>query len=122
MGKRYFEDFEVGKKLDAGKYKVSRNEVVEFAQKWDPQPIHIDDESTRSPHGGIIAPGCYIISVAILLVNGVDAKPEVIAAIGWDEIRFHLPVRPGDELGLTIECIDKRDSENKLNGGINYEK
>ncbi len=42
----------------------------------------------------------------------------MIAGLGYDELRFHAPVRPGDELQLRQEWLAKRESESKSDRGI----
>ena len=55
---RWFEDYEVGGTYQLGSFSLSEAEIVEFAQRFDPQPFHIDPDAARaSPYGGIIASG-----------------------------------------------------------------
>ena len=41
----YFEDLQVGAETEFGSYQVTREEVLEFARKYDPQPFHVSDEA-----------------------------------------------------------------------------
>ena len=116
---KYLEDFIVGEEIDVGQYDIVKEEMIAFASKWDPQPIHIDEEAAkRSAFKGLIAPGCYLIALSIALINKAPSRPNIIAAIGWDEIRFLEPVRPGDRLYLTWECLEARPSESKPDRGV----
>ncbi len=102
-----------------GDYTVSEDAIVDYAREWDPQPFHVDKEAAeKSIFRSLTAAGCHIISIAIKLINLSDFNPSLIAAIGWDELRFHNPVRPGDRLSLTIECLEARASESKPDRGI----
>ncbi len=116
---KYFEDYHIGEKMTWGDYIVSEDAIVDFAKEWDPQPFHVDKEAAeKSIFGGLTAAGCHVISISIKLINLSDFNPNLIAAIGWDELRFHNPVRPGDRLSLTIECLEARESESKPDRGI----
>ena len=116
---KYFEDYQIGDKTTEGDFEVEKEEIVEFAKKWDPQHFHIDEVAAKdSIYGGLTASGCHVISIAMSLVEKSDAKPKVIGAIGWDELRFPNPVRPGDRLTLALECIEARPSKSKPDRGI----
>ena len=117
---KYFEDIQVGDAETVGEYEVTEKEMVEFAQKWDPLPIHIDAvEAEKSTHGGIIASGQYTLAVKQKLYTQTEFIGDaVIGAIGWDEVRFANPVRPGHRLSLIAECIDKRASQSRLDRGV----
>jgi len=118
--KRYFEDIRIGDTETAGAYEVTEGEMVEFARKWDPLPIHIDPVAAqRSPHGGLIASGQYTLAVKQKLYTQTGfIGAAVIGAIGWEEVRFLNPVRPGHRLSLTSECIDKRESKSRADRGV----
>src|SRR6266705_3445544 len=51
----YFEDLEVGAETYFGSYEVTREEVLEFARKYDPQPFHVSDEEAEKTHFGRLA-------------------------------------------------------------------
>ena len=116
----YFEDIQVGDAETVGEYEVTEMEMVEFAQKWDPLPIHIDAvAANKSTHGGLIASGQYTLAVKQKLYAQTKFIGDaVIGAIGWDEVRFVNPVRPGHSLSLTAECIEKSASESRPDRGV----
>jgi len=116
---RFFEEIELNKKEKMGEYRVSEEEVIEFGKKWDPQPFHIDKEAAKAfPYGGIIAPNGYTMSIITLLAAQSDLRMATIGLLGYDELRFPNPVRPGDLLTMTSECIEKRESKSNSNNGI----
>jgi len=118
---RYLEDFEVGMVHSSGRYTVTQEEIVRFAGEFDPQPFHIDGEmAAASVFGGLTASGAHIVALQLKLIHESDLgrNDAVLAGLGWDEVRFPEPVRPGDTLSLTIECIGKRISESKPDRGI----
>jgi acyl dehydratase len=116
---RYFEDYRIGEQTDIGNHLVTKEEIIEFASKWDPQPIHIDENAAKSSiFGGIIAAGCHLVAIAIRLISLSDIGASVIAAAGWDEVRFLNPVRPGDRLSLKVECVEAKPCKSKPDRGI----
>lgn len=116
---KHFDDFEVSKKTTVGEYLVTKEEIIEFASKWDPQPFHVDEDAAlRSPFKGLIACSAHIISIAIKLMDSKEVKTNVVAGLGWNEVRFPNPVRPGDRLSATVECLTKRESQSKPDRGI----
>tara|TARA_B100000315_G_scaffold104284_1_gene95528 strand:- start:953 stop:1426 length:474 start_codon:yes stop_codon:yes gene_type:complete len=114
-----YEDFKVGQKLELGTHQLGRDEIIEFAKEWDPMPFHIDEKAgEESPHGGLIASGSHLIAIRIKLIQSDGINPYVIAAMGWDEVRFLRPGRPDDLLTLISECLEKRSSKSKPDRGI----
>jgi acyl dehydratase len=116
---KHFEDFHLGEDTTVGNYLVTTDEIIEFARKWDPQPFHVDEEAAKqSIFGGLIACGCHLVSISILLENESLTKPNIIAGLGWDHLRFPNPVRPGDKLSLTVVCLEKRELKSRAEQGI----
>lgn len=110
---RFYEDIEVGESARIGSRTVTKEEIVEFAEKYDPQPIHVDEAAAaESIYGGLIASGWQTIAVCMrMLVDELVTDQASMGARGADELRWIRPVRPGDSLSLTTEVIDKRPSE-----------
>jgi acyl dehydratase len=113
----YFEDVVPGTTLHAGPYIIPEQELLAFAAAWDPMPMHTD-KAYAEKHGGLTAPGTYLLAVKLKLVHSLPLRRTVIASIGYDEVRFHRAVRPGESLHLVLEWIDKRRSESKPDRGI----
>ena len=113
---RYFEDVEVGEvyELD-GRYEVTEAEVTEFAEKYDPQPFHLDEEAAReSIFGSLAASGWHTASMCMrLLVDGFLEPETSMGARGVDELRWKRPVYPGDTLRVEVEVLEKRESESR---------
>jgi len=116
----YFEEVEVGKLRAAGPYLVSRNEIIEFAKKYDPQPFHINEEAAaRSVFAGLTASAAHTFAILISLLSRTQPfSLRVLAGLGWDELRLPIPVRPGDELDLEVAVLEKRESKSKIDRGI----
>ncbi len=112
----YFEDIEVGKKSSFGHYEVTREEVLEFAQKYDPQPFHLDDEAAAQTHfGRLSASGWHTCAMTMrMLVENMKVNQQAgLGSPGVDEIRWLKPVYPGDTLRVESEILSKRQSQSK---------
>jgi acyl dehydratase len=119
MGKnRYLEDFEVGETLELGSCRVTREEILEFARRYDPQPFHVDEAAARqSIYGGLIASGWHTTAMLMrLLVDGM-AGVNSMGSPGTDEIRWLKPVRPGDTLTARAVVLDVVPSRSKPDRG-----
>ncbi|MFB6111407.1 MAG: MaoC family dehydratase [Halobacteriaceae archaeon] len=117
---RYFEDLTVGADWDLGTVTADREEMLEFARRFDPQPVHTDPEAARdSPFGELIASGWYTASLCMRpLVDRVLRGSAALGAVGMDELRWPVPVRAGDELTLTGGVVGKRRSESEPGRGV----
>jgi len=117
---KYFEDFRVGQTVKGKQYyEVTREEIIEFARKWDPHSFHMDDSAAGdSIFKGLTAPATLVIAIASWLWHTLESKPALVAGLGWDYVQFAAPVRPGDRLSFAFECVDARPSESKPDCGI----
>jgi acyl dehydratase len=112
----YFEDLVVGTKSAFGHYEVTREEVIEFAQKYDPQPFHLDDEAAAKTHFGRLAASGWhttAMTMAMVVANILDTKQAGLGSPGIDELRWLKPVYPGDTLRCETELLEKRQSVSK---------
>ncbi len=113
---RYFEDIEIGDvyELD-GEYQVTRTEIKEFAEQYDPQPFHLDEEAAEdSLFGSLAASGWHTASMCMRLLVEEFLNPETsMGARGIDSLRWKHPVYPGDTLRVEVEILDKRVSESR---------
>lgn len=119
----YFEDLEVGAADRFGRYEVTREEVIAFASRYDPQDFHLDDEAAAaSVFGKVAASGWHTCSMAMRMI--VDYWKETgnskasMGGLGMDELRWPRPVYPGDVLRCETEIIEKRASLSKPEMGI----
>ncbi|QZX99339.1 MaoC family dehydratase [Halobaculum rubrum] len=105
----YYEDVEVGAVETHGDYEVTREEVLSFAERYDPQWFHTDPDraAEESPYGGVIASGWHTAAMTMrLLVEGTLADAATVGAKGVDELRWPVPVRPGDTLRIENEVLE----------------
>ena len=113
---QYFEDIEIGRKQAFGRYDVTRDEVLEFARKYDPQPFHLSDEAAATTHFGRISASGWHTSAMVMamLVENLKANKQAgLGSPGLDELRWHKPVYPGDTLRCETEVIEKRRSKSR---------
>lgn len=112
----YFEDLEVGAETDFGTYEVTREEVLEFAGKYDPQPFHLSDEEAAKTHFGRVAASGWHTAAMVMAVIArkvVGEKQAGLGSPGIDELRWLKPVYPGDTLHIRGKILDKRESRSK---------
>jgi len=119
---RYFEDLEVGATYEVGDYTVTKDEIVAFAEQFDPQPFHVDEEAAReSMFGELVASGLHTLCLSVRLFVTRFVLPEDglanMGGIGMDELRWHQPVYPGDTLRIRIEVADKTPSDSREDRG-----
>ncbi|MFF5263938.1 MaoC family dehydratase [Actinomadura viridis] len=117
---RYFEDYRPGAVYEYGYITVTEEEILEFARRFDPQPMHIDPAFAASgPFGGLIASGWHTSAIGMrLLVDHYISRVAGLASPGVDELRWPSPVRPGDSLRLRTTIMDARPSRSKPDRGI----
>jgi len=113
---QYFEDLEVGAETYFGSYVVTREEVLEFARKYDPQPFHLSDEEAAKTHFGRIAASGWhtcAMTMAVLARYVVKHEQAGLGSPGIDELRWRRPVYPGDTLHVRSTIVDKAPSRSK---------
>jgi acyl dehydratase len=115
----YLEDVQLGLPKKEGQYLLPREEVIEFARKWDPQPWHLDDEAAAKTIFGRIS-ACYSHVFAILskLTGEREDELVIVAGLGFEEMFMKKPAYPGDVLQLESEYLEKRASRSKPDRGI----
>ena len=118
---RYFEDIAIGEKTSFGRYPVTRDEVIEFASKYDPQPFHLSDEAAAQTHfGRLSASGWHTCAMVMAMVveSLKEQRQAGLGSPGIDELKWLKPVYPGDTLRCETEIIEKRASRSRPDMGI----
>jgi acyl dehydratase len=117
---QYFEDYPVGAVFEGGRVEVSEADILDFARRWDPQAMHVDKAAaTAGRFGGLIASGWHTGAIMMRLLTEVFISPECsLASPGVDELRWLLPVRPGDALRLKVTVLEARRSRSKPDQGV----
>ena len=120
-GIAYYEDLEVGQKSSFGHYEVTREEVLDFAQKYDPQPFHLSDEAAAKTHfGRLAASGWHTAAMQMNMLVKEWSQHSVasLGSPGLDELKWMKPVYPGDTLRVESELIEKRRSASRPEMGL----
>ena len=118
---KYFDDLSVGDETEFGHYDVTREEVIEFARKYDPQPFHLSDEAAARTHfGRIAASGWHTCAMTMAVIARFVVKDEQagLGSPGVDELRWLKPVYPGDRITVRGSIIEKIPSRSKPEIGV----
>ena len=112
----YFEDLEIGAETYFGSYEVTREEVLDFARKYDPQPFHLSDEAAAKTHFGRLAASGWhtcAMTMAVIARKVVEQEQAGLGSPGVDELRWLKPVFPGDTLHVRSKIVEKTPSRSK---------
>jgi len=117
---RYFEDYLADSVYELGSIAVEQEEMISFARRFDPQVFHIDPESAKETiYGGLIASGWHTAGLMMRLFSEhFLSKVASLGSPGVDELRWHKPVRPGDELSARVTVLETKRSRSKPDRGI----
>ncbi len=118
---QYFEDIEVGSTARFGAYPVTREEVIAFAEKYDPQPFHLSDEAAAATHFGRLSASGWHTCAMVMSMTVANLKKNRQAGLGSpgiDELKWVKPVYPGDTLRCETEVLEKRRSASRPEMGI----
>ena len=117
---QYFEDFRPGMVSGTGGVTVTEAEIIRFARDFDPQPMHTDPQAARAITGGLIASGWHTAALTMrMLVGNPSYNPAPgTLGLGFDKLRWRLPVRPGDRLRVRMEVVEVRPSESRPDRGV----
>src|SRR5688572_12025005 len=120
MTGRYLEDFEPGQTFGSGRICIDAERIKTFAAEFDPQPFHLDERAAAdSIFRGLAASGWHTAAITMRLLVESDLKPAGgIVGAGFDELRWPRPVRPGDELRVECEVLERRASKSRPDQGI----
>lgn len=117
----YWDDIEVGARKAFGRYEVDRDAVIDFAEKFDPQPFHLSDEAAARTHFKRLAASGWhtaAMMMAMTVESMSGAEPSAgLGAAGIDELRWLKPVYPGDVLRCESEVLEKRASNSRPDMG-----
>jgi len=112
----YFEDLVVGEEQLFGSVEVTREEVLDFARKFDPQPFHLSDEAAAKTYFGRLSASGWHTCAMVMGVIARKVMQEEQAGLGSpgiDELRWLKPVYPGDSLSVFGTVVDKTPSRSK---------
>jgi acyl dehydratase len=119
-GKLHFEDFPAGEVASYGAYHLTGEDIVAFAEEFDPQPFHLDDEAARDTLlGGLAASGWHGCAILMRLnCDGFLNASTSMGAPGIDEVKWLKPLRPGMTLGVRRTTLEARPSKGRPEMGL----
>lgn len=121
MNKTYYEDIEVGPSGRFGRYEMTKQEIIEFATRFDPQPFHLDDDYAKTTHfGALCASGWHTASalMRMLVDYGKETGLVSLGSPGLQDLKWAKPVFVGDILSVEREYLDKRLSKSRPGLGL----
>jgi acyl dehydratase len=120
VSRRYYDDYRAGEVVHAPGVTLSEADILDFALRYDPQPLHLDAlAAARSSYGGLIASGWHVAALGFrMLIQAGLLGEGSLGSPGLDELRWHLPARPGDTLYAEAEVLDVRPSASKPDRGV----
>src|SRR2546428_13296518 len=119
MQERCFEDLKVGERFKSATYAVTKEQIINFAREFDPQPFHLDATVARETmFKGLIASGWHTAAITMRLFVQTLNFAEGAIGLGVDELRWPNAVRPGDRLQVETENVDLRVSRSKPSHGV----
>ena len=116
----FFEDYQKDTFIEIGPVYVEKYELIEFALRYDPQPMHIDSDSAKKgPYKGLIASGWQTCALVMReLVENYFSPSSSLGSPGIDELKWLKPVRPGDRLTVRATILETKLSRSKPDRGI----
>jgi acyl dehydratase len=117
--RRYYGDIVIGEIRESGTRAVTREEMLDFAARYDPQYFHADPiAAEKSIFGELIASGIQSAALWRSLDHEIGSDIQWICGVGWEEVRWPNPVRAGDVLRARAEALSKRPSRSDPARGI----
>ena len=116
----WWEDFVVGKVLTSGTVEVTKEEIVDFARRYDPQRFHVDEEAAKQTmFGGLIASGWMTASLTMrLMCDAYLLDSASLGSPGVEQLKWLKPVRPGDVLQVRTTVLETRPMGSKPHIGL----
>lgn len=115
-----FERFEIGQVQEFGAYEVTKDEIIEFASKYDAQFFHLDEEAAKdSLFGGLCASGWHTCAMTMaMMVENLEKTGRSLGSPGVDMLRWLKPVYPGEVLSVRMEVLELNPSKSKPIGFV----
>ena len=116
----FWEDFAVGQVMTFGQCKISREDILGFARHYDPQPFHIDEQAARlTMLKGLAASGWHVCTIFMrMLHDGLLSRCRFAGLYAIEEIKWRVPVRPGDQLSGRVVCLDTQPHSGRPGRGL----
>lgn len=120
MKSKYFDEFNIGDCFETEARIVSEQEIIRFANDFDPQLFHTDPIAAKHTRfEGLIASGMHTLSLSMgqFFRHGV-LDGNNLGSPGMDDLRFLLPLRPGDTIRQKYRVTKLSPSRKKTDRGV----
>jgi acyl dehydratase len=115
----YYEDLEVGTAFETPGVTLTEDAIIRFGLEYDFQPFHIDKIAAKaSAFGGLVASGLQTLVLSVRQCNQTHLFSQAIAGLGFEKVKFHLPVPPGTTLRVRVSVTARRLSKSRPDAGI----
>jgi acyl dehydratase len=119
MKKRYFDDLSNGEVLHCKSFVMTREAIIDFAEEFDPQPFHVDENVARvSFFGGMVASSLHTLSACTRAVVEAQGNIAILSGVGMHAVNMFNPVRPGDVLSVKAWWTGLQKSTSKPDRGF----
>tara|TARA_E500000318_G_scaffold86349_1_gene82776 strand:- start:28177 stop:28626 length:450 start_codon:yes stop_codon:yes gene_type:complete len=116
---KYLEDFAPGQVIRFRSNPMSKEAIIAFAEEWDPQQLHTDEDYATTIHGSLIASGFQtMLEVFKPVMTEMMVDVANIGGIGFDNLRWLRPVRPNEPLDIELKINSVTPSKSKPDRGI----
>jgi acyl dehydratase len=115
----YLDDLRVGDRFSSGEHALDEAQIKAFAQQFDPQPFHLDDDAAKATmFGGLAASGWHTaaITMKLMVTSGMQVAGGMVGAGG--ELQWPRPTRASDVLHVDIEILELRPSASRPDRGM----
>ena len=116
---KYLEDFAPGQVFRFHSEPMSKEAIIAFAEEWDPQRLHTDEDYATAIHGSLIASGFQtVLEVFKPVVTELMVDVANIGGMGFENLRWLLPVRPDEPLDIEMTINSVTPSKSKPDRGV----
>lgn len=121
MAGLWFEEFFVGQVFDhpLRRTVTETDNLLMSTLTHNPAPLHLDAEYMKdTEYGQILVNSCFTLGLMVGISVNDTTQGTAVANLGWDEVRFPIPIFVGDTLSIQTKVIDLRESKSRPTQGI----
>lgn len=119
MEKKYFEDLKDGEQLHCQTVQMTKEAIIDFGAKFDPQPFHVDENAASdSLFGGLVASSLHTLAACTRVVVEAQGNIAILSGVGMHAAEMFNPVRPDDVLAVDARWANLQRSRTKPDRGF----